>query len=309
MIKYMTKKKNKYIFIIIVSLLIIITLYILIKKYKKQYKKEYLEENFYLEYKNNKYCCIYAYYEKDNLYKSNFDYFLKNGILNHVDYYIIINGEFTINIPKGNNINIFKRENIGYDFGAYSYAISKIIKQYEYYFFLNTSVCGPYFKNNKTLKDWTIFFINLFNSDLNTKLVGTTINIYPSKIFENFNLDKLYGNKKFYSHVQTMFFALNSESFEYLKSINFFNEDECNNIKDINEIIAKKEFGLSQHILNKGWNINSILPEYRDLDYRILKSKINKSSNCGDVYYKNAYFGKSIDKYDVIFYKNNRNIE
>jgi hypothetical protein len=106
-----------------------------------------------------------------------------------------------------------------------------------------------------------------------------------------------------------MFFALNNESFQYLKSINFFNEDKCNNIKNINEIIYKKEFGLSQYILNNGWNINSILPKYRNLDYRILEADINKSSENGDVYYKNAYFGKSIDKYDVIFYKNNRNIK
>ena len=302
-------KKNKYIFILIIILLIIIGFYIFIKKYRKEYKKIYQKENFYLEHKNNKYCCIYAYYEKDDLYKSNFNYFLKNGILNHVDYYIIINGDCSIDIPNKSNIIIFKRQNIGYDFGAYGYAISKITIEYEYYFFLNTSVCGPYFKNNNESKDWSTFFLDLFNNDLNTKLVGTTINIFPGKIFENYNLDKLYGNKKFYSHIQTMFFALNNESFNYLKSINFFNEDECNNIKDINEIIAKKEFGLSQHILNNGWNINSILPKYKNLDYRILKDNINKSSKYGDVYYKNAYFGKSIDKYDVIFYKNNRNIE
>ena len=105
-----------------------------------------------------------------------------------------------------------------------------------------------------------------------------------------------------------MFFGLDNESLKYLISINFFNEDECNNIKNINEIIAKKEFGLSQAILNNGWNINSILPKYRNLDYRILDSDINRTSKYGDVYYKNAYFGKSVDKYDVIFYKNNRNI-
>ena len=43
--------------------------------------------------------------------------------------------------------------------------------------------------------------------------------------------------------------------------------------------------------------------------YELLEDNINKSSQYGDIYYKNAYFGKSIDKYDVIFYKNNRNIE
>ena len=142
---------------------------------------------------NNKLCCIYAYYEKTDSYKSNLEYFLKNAILDNVDYYIIINGNSTINIPSKFNIIVYKRPNIGFDFGAYSYAVSKINKIYDYYFFLNTSVCGPYLRNND--KPWTSYFLDLFNKNLKTKLVGTTINIYGVKSFNGKNFVKLYGNK------------------------------------------------------------------------------------------------------------------
>ena len=77
-------------------------------------------------------------------------------------------------------------------------------------------------------------------------------------------------------------------------------------MKDIKELIANKEIGLSQIALNKGWNINCILPKYRDLDYRTLDKDINKASRDGDPYLENSYFGKTIDKYDVIFFKINR---
>ena len=41
--------------------------------------------------KKNKYCCFYAYYEKNQLYKNNLKYFLKNGLLDNgaVEYIFI----------------------------------------------------------------------------------------------------------------------------------------------------------------------------------------------------------------------------
>jgi hypothetical protein len=253
---------------------------------------------------NNKLCCIYAYYEKNDLYKSNFEYFLKNAILNNVDYYIIINGICTVNIEQRNNIIIFKRNNVGFDFSAYSNAIFKIDKNYEYYFFLNTSVRGPYLHNNN--KPWTSYFLDLFKN--NTKIVGTTINIFTSKAYNGNDFVKLYGDKNVYSHVQTMFFCIDNECLNYLKNINFFNEKECNNFINIKDLISLKEIGLSQIILNNGWNINSILEKYRDIDYRTLSYNINPTAPCGDCYYKNKYFGGTFTMYDVIFFKNNRDM-
>ena len=252
---------------------------------------------------SNKLCCIFAYYEKDEKYKTNLTYFLNNGILSNVDYYIVINGESTVDIPNNKNIIILKRPNLGFDFGAYSYALKQINKEYDYYFFINSSVRGPYLKLcNK--KPWTQYFLELFKP--NVKLVGTSINIYPLDIFSGYNLVNIYNKNGPFTHVQSMFFCMDNEYLKYLKEINFFNEEELNKINDIIIIIAYKEFGLSQLALKKGWNINSILPKYKDLNYLEIKNDINPSSIYGDPYHINGYFNSTIDKYDIIFYKNNR---
>jgi hypothetical protein len=291
------------IFLIIIIIIIFFIVNILCKKSNNLNKNNILFESFKYE-QNNKYCCIYAYYEKDDLYKENFIYFLKNGILDNVDYYIVLNGNCTVNIPQKNNIIVYQRENKGYDFGAFSYVINKFTKKYDYYFFLNTSICGPYLNNND--KKWIYYFLELFNKDKDVKIVGTSINIYRNNYFEKYNLTKIYNKNNPFIHIQSMFFCIDNEYFNYLKNINFFNEDEVNNVSNIHYIIAYKEIGLSQHALNNNWNINCILSKYKDIDYRNLKKDINNTSYEGDPYYENSYFGKNIDKYEVIFYKNNR---
>lgn len=252
---------------------------------------------------NNKKCLLYAYYEKNVKYKNNFKYFLNNkGILDEIDYYIIINGNCTVDIPIRDNITIFKRENVGYDFGAFSYAIKNINKEYDYYFFMNTSVCGPYLNTHHRDKKWYEYFLELFNNS-DIKIVGTSINIYPVDGFGVYDLKTIYKrDKPPFSHIQSMFFCLDNEYYTYLKNVNFFNEEECINA-DMTYIIAHKEFGLSQLALNNGWNINSILSRYKNHDYRTLEH-LERSN--GDPYYRGTYFGGTIEKYEVIFFKNSR---
>jgi hypothetical protein len=239
---------------------------------------------------NNKYVCLYAYYEKNDVYKNNLMYFLKNGgILDNVDYYIIINGSSTVEIPKRDNIIVVRRDNIGYDFGAWSHIIENYIKKkYDYYIFINSSVIGPYTPKNR---NWLDMFLSLFNKD-DVKLVGSSINMY-------------YTHLGLKSHVQSMFFILNNDGYQYLKSINFFNEKKINEIKIIfPDLVYEKEIGMSQHILEKGWNINCILPEYRNLNYRIENININPTG--ADPLHPNAYFGRTLTPEEVVFYKGYR---
>jgi hypothetical protein len=102
-----------------------------------------------------------------------------------------------------------------------------------------------------------------------------------------------------------MFFAINKEYFLYLDKINFFNEEELND-KDFYYVIAYKEIGLSQIALKNNWNINCILENYKNIDYLKVKTDINSHSNNGDPYFINKYFGNTIKKEDVIFFKMNR---
>jgi hypothetical protein len=247
--------------------------------------------------KENKYCCIYAYYEKDNLYKSNFEYFLNNGILDNVDYYIVINGDYKVNISIRNNITILERENKGYDFGAYSYVIKKINKNYDYYIFLNATVKGPYLEDNNK---WLEIFLSLFNT--NVKLVGCSI-CYTNT--NNKLKDIIVGKDNIY-FVQTPFFIIKNDFFTYLNDINFFDEDELNNTTDLEYVIFNKEIKLSYLCYQFGGNINCYLKKYRNLDYRNLNYDINSSSFNGDPYFTNCYFCNTIQPNDVIFYKNKR---
>jgi hypothetical protein len=236
------------------------------------------------------------------MYRDNFKFFLENGILDDVDYYIIINDKNSVAIPKKNNIYIYYRENKGYDFGAYSYALQKINKIYDYYFFINTSVRGPYLFNKRD--KWTDYFLRLFHK--NVKVVGTTINIFPYTRYTEYDLEKIYNKKKPFIHVQSMFFCIDKEYFKYLQSINFFNEEELNKAPNINYVIATKEIGLSQYALKNGWNINCLLPKYQNINYLDIENDINPSSIHGDPYFTNSYFDKTINPYEVIFFKTNR---
>lgn len=272
-------------FLILLLILLLLLLVIFFKKNEELY--------------DNQICMIYNYYEKDDLYKSNFTYFLENGILDDVDYYIVINGKSSVNIPKKSNIFIFNRENKGFDFGAYSYIIQKgFHHKYDYYFFMNSSVKGPY-----TKEKWYIPFLSLFNED--TPLVGTSINIFDNKTTSaNIDLYKLYGEKP-YTHIQSMFFGMKHNYLQLLISMDFFNESKINKY-NMGEVIVYKEIGLSQIALRNNYNINCILPKYRNKDYRTIKSNFNTSASNGDPYYQNAYFGGTIQPTDVIFFKNNR---
>lgn len=239
-------------------------------------------------------CCVYAYYEKDDFYRENLEYFLKHVVLRkpkNIIFYLVVNG--TCSIPRfPDNIKVIYRENKGYDFGGFSHCVSKYLpsqsKCYDYYMFLNSSIRGPFPKHI----DWQREFLSLFISD-DIKLVGTSINILPT------------GGKPL-THVQSMFFILEKEAFFYLRDEkHFFNEeDPILQEKDQSKIIYEKEIGLSQMILDKNWNLNCILPRYKNLDYRKLTENINTSGT--DPYFHNAYFGNTIQPEDVIFFKTNR---
>jgi hypothetical protein len=245
------------------------------------------------ENSNNTNVCIYAYYEKDEQYRENLSFFLRNGgILDNVDYYIVINGECTLEIPNLTNIKVIYRPNHGFDFGAWQNVIKNYIqKKYEYYIFINSSVRGPYIENGVWLNE----FIKLFETGPDVKMVGTTIHIY-----ENNSLIPFLG-KGPYNHVQSMFFILNNDSYQYLSDVGFFDDEESLNQETcVWNIVIQKELKIGQILLKHGWNINCLLPKYRDLDYRTLAYNINTSS---DPCFPNSYFGKTIQPHDVIFYK------
>lgn len=249
---------------------------------------------------------FYCYYEKDQQYKENFEYFLEHVVKPHhttMDFYIIINGKSTVHVPSFQNMTIIHRENKGYDFGAYSYCLTHhVSRTYKYYMFMNSSVRGPFPPNT----DWKNRFKKLFKKDVG--LVGVSINMVSRTTLEHLAQGKnihIPFTKNIVSHVQSMFFILKKDTFLFLQKKGFFSDEEkLNKTTDLMEIIIQKEVGMSQMVLEAGWNINCILPKYQNHDYRVLKNNINTS--CEDPYFHSCYFGNDIKPEEAIFHKISR---
>jgi len=242
-------------------------------------------------------CVIVAYFEGNEDYKKNMKYFLQNGYYddNNIDYYIVINGYDSLNLPQYRNLSIHYRKNEGYDFGAYGHIFQQIKKKYDYYFFINSTVRGPFLPAYAKMK-WYQPFIDLMTNDV--KLVGPTINVCT-----------LFGSVQ--PHVQSYMFAMDDECLQFLQESQFFNKGYTDRM----EIIKNLEVGLSTVILNHGWNISCLVPEYQNVDYRNLSENDNKKfalidKNCnGDILYPGRVcFGRDLHPYELIFIKTNRGL-
>ena len=254
---------------------------------------------------------IYSYYQKNDEYVKNLEFFIKNAIYDDIDYIFCINGkECSISIPSQPNIKLLPRDNKDYDFGAYSDALETVnIDLYDYFFFINTSVRGPFLPEDiRSNTRWTAPFIKLLTDDV--KLVGTSINIFnitdPAELNKKpISLLTETGYNPPFAHVQSQVFLLGKEGLQFLISKKFFEQPPES---DFDTFIILREVMLSQLILKNNWNINCILKKYQGVDYRNITEDINTTSVNGDPYYIGAYFGENIKPYDVIFIKTNRNV-
>jgi hypothetical protein len=219
-----------------------------------------------------------------------------------MEYIIVINGKCSIDInsylKEDSKLTILERENEGYDFGAYYHALLNkdvLNNPYKNYIFLNTSIRGPYLNNkyiNYDYTNWYKIFTDMIKEDV--KLVGTTINICTLKF------NKLNDFNPPYTHVQTQLFGMDHECLSFLYDKIFaYKVDESN----FNDLIELKEVRMSLLVLQNNWNINCPLSHYKNLDYRQIKSNFNPTSANGDPSFRNAYFGRTYNKYEVVFIK------
>jgi hypothetical protein len=100
-------------------------------------------------------------------------------------------------------------------------------------------------------------------------------------------------------------FAMTRECLEFLIFSKLFSNNDYNNWS---EFIAIKEILMSQLVLKNNWNISCIIPEYQNIDYRLLNNDFNFSSDHGDPNYSNCCFGRTVHPYESIFIKINRNL-
>ena len=187
-----------------------------------------------------------AYTECGEMCIRNLQYFTRVGIHKHDqnDYFIVSNGpcsycksdEFKQRLQYS-NVKLIERENIGYDFGAYSAAIQAVnVDLYKYFVFFNAGMRGPFVPRNqlKDIKDWPNIFTSLLTDKV--KLVGTSISCQE------------------HIHVQSFFFALDLVGLKLLREKGVFRLAES----DIHELVRCCELGSTRHMFEAGYTVDSL---------------------------------------------------
>ena len=242
---------------------------------------------------------LYHYCEVDSDYRDNLIFFLSTAYLAENDFYVVISGDCSVDLPQKPNITYFYTENKNYDYGGYCHALAQIndIDKYDTCIFVNSSVRGP-FTVSYFDGDWTWLFTKWLDSD--THLVGATMNLMIGEwsIFDYLEDD--YGYPKPHSHVQTTAYALSHEALQYLLKIGFYDDREQ---MSKNETIAMYELRLSQEIKKQGWNIKTMCAPYNTIDYRKPHEEINPASFCGSMLLKHRFFGRTVSPMESVFMK------
>ena len=249
---------------------------------------------------------IYHYFEKDTSYRDNFLHFLAYGYSRDNDYIFIISGPHTLDLPIAENISYLFAENHNNDFGGYCNLFNinngvNILK-YDFFFFVNSSVRGPFlmFREHKY---WTEYFIEQLDPEVG--IVGSTINILSSSSPYSEAYFKKYGGSGLYSHVQTTSYLLPRKSLLFLIDQGFY---ALQGVLSKDEVILEYELKLSQLLKERGWNLKSLLPEYNQIDFRKKHFDVNPTSIYGDLHNNSSYFGRTVHPYEVIFIKTNRGL-
>lgn len=227
---------------------------------------------------------IYAYHETPDALR-NLAFFCRHAITPYRDrqHVIVINGACSIEsqIPKFENVTVLRRENKGFDFGAWAHALrDSRTDQFDYFFFINSSVTGPFLPAYQDASRWPDPFIELINDRV--KLGGITINVYG-------------GNPI----VQSMFLVTDKVGLGLLSKNGIFTGNDNDATKEA--VILGREIPSSKIILGAGFHVDCLAATHSKRALAPLKR--DKS---GDIFYPGAYRGHTLEPIDTCFFKTNR---
>lgn len=255
---------------------------------------------------NTRTLVLFAYYESA-LSRENLTFFCQCGVFADAEirYVFIINGgECSVNIPPYDNVVVLRRENVGFDFGAWAHglgATASSLDTFNTFVFLNGSVTGPFLPSYIVARSW----IDVFRQRLNdrVKLVGTTINTHAEPYL-----------KGPHPHVQSMFFVTDRIGLDLLQRGGIFTGTENDTTKEAT--IVNRELRTSLVILEAKYEIDCMLPGFQGVSYRNLLapraaacrtlSEITANPAKSDRYFAGRYWGYDIEPLDVVFFKTNR---
>ncbi len=246
---------------------------------------------------------IYHYFESSPQRAENLLFFLDHGVSQNVDYIFIISGECSCVIPSLSNIRVAYVGNSGSDFIDYVDLIGMISSgDHSAFIFVNCTMLGPFYLRDLT--PWEQIFTSRLDSD--TKLTGVSLNLLPPAGYHSGAYEARYKSKPPFPHVQTMLFALQRDTLEFLIESGFFTVPDRHISRD--DLIVDFELRLSTLVLEAGGAIDCILPGYDKVYLNNTIIDPNPSANLGDPWFPGAYFNRSIHPYESVFFKINRNI-
>jgi hypothetical protein len=226
-----------------------------------------------------------------HIYNNRVKYFIDNCIFydDNIDF-IIISNDKNNNFDVPHYVKKIFRDNIGFDFGGWSYALltDNLYKNYENFIFVNSSVIGPFITSYNKIK-WTDIYLNGLQN--NIKLFGSTINTIQNP------LEK--------SHVQSYIFSMDKTTLQYLIDCEIFSIN--NYAKTMHEAVWYKEVLMSRKIIENNWNIGSLLKIYDGVDFTFKNKKPHEYNInfLDDVMYE-IYRNKIWNEYQLVFIKGNR---
>jgi len=228
-----------------------------------------------------------------HIYNDRVENFINNCIFydKNVDFIIISNGKTnTFTVPD--YVKTLFRDNIGFDFGGWSEALltNNLYKNYDNFIFVNSSVIGPFIPSYCKEK-WTDIYINGLQN--NVKLFGSTINTCCKPLT--------------HAHVQSYIFSMDKITLQYLIDCEIFSV--TNYSRTFCETIDNKEILMSRKIIENNWNIGSLLPFYKNVDFTFTNKKLDEYDInilfIDDLMFQN-YRNFLWYDYDLVFIKGNR---
>lgn len=226
-----------------------------------------------------------------HIYNDRVKHFIDNCIFYdaNIDFIIISNDKNNqFDVPE--YVKTFFRDNIGYDFGGWSDALltNNLYKNYDKFIFVNSSVIGPFLPQYYN-KKWTDVYIDELQD--NIKLVGSTINTCCRPLEA--------------SHVQSYIFAMDNITLQYLIDCEIFSL--TNYTSTFWDTVNNKEILMSRKLIENNWNISSLLPYYKGVDFTFKNKKPEEYELpfLNDIMYQ-EHRNKLWSEYDLVFIKSNR---
>ena len=230
--------------------------------------------------------------------RSNFQFFTEAGTLTEYDYFFGLSKEnLKKHRTKLKNWTIAELTETNTQLNLFNELLATAlnIESYDNFIFLSSELRGPFHEKNGCL-NWADKFVSTLNGE--THLAGTKICVLP-KTHPHAEIFNDGGTiQEVIPYVPLDAFVLTREALKFLIAKEIFGSP-CSEIRDLQ--ILSHDLPISAAILANGWNISCLIPEYKGVDYRTLDRDFNPSSHHGDPTFINSFFGKTLDKNQLLF--------